>query len=114
MVSGVPNLILAVGYTNATFTLKVDLISAYFIRMRKYMDKKKKNFCVPIYGARDGEAADDKGEDLLDLSSGYITRSKHLLPRQGKYYPWKYYQNYFYDMWAFRYGALNDKVMTFV
>lgn len=113
MVSGVPNFILAVGYTNATFTLKVDLISSYFCRMRKFMDKKKFSKCVPIYGSREGERADDTGEDLLDLSSGYIMRSKHLLPRQGKHYPWKYYQNYFCDMWAFRYGALNDGVMTF-
>lgn len=113
MVSGIPNFILAVGYTNATFTLKVDLISSYYCRMRKYMDTTNKKKCVPQYGTGAEESVDDVGEDLLDLSSGYIERSKHLLPRQGKHYPWKYYQNYFYDLYAFRYGALNDGVMNF-
>jgi monooxygenase len=113
MVSGIPNLILAVGYTNATFTLKVDLISAYFCRMRKFMDAKKINKCIPMYGTREGENLDDKGDDLIGLSSGYLVRAKSLLPRQGNFHPWKYYQNYFYDLLTFKYGALDDGVMKF-
>src|SRR6185369_10374389 len=30
MLSGVPNLVFAIGYTNASWTLKVDLVCAYF------------------------------------------------------------------------------------
>lgn len=112
MINDVPNFILAVGYTNATFTLKVDLICSYYCRMRKYMDVKKYQKCVPVYQPS-GKQPELEGDDLIDLSSGYIQRAKNLLPKQGNYHPWKYYQNYFYDLMAFRYGALNDGGMTF-
>jgi cation diffusion facilitator CzcD-associated flavoprotein CzcO len=32
MLSGVPNFALAVGYTNASWTLKVDLVCEHFLR----------------------------------------------------------------------------------
>ena len=77
------------------------------------MDKYNYTKCVPVYGMREGESSTDKGEDLIDLSSSYIQRSKHLFPRQGHRQPWKYYQNYFYDLLAFKYGSIQDGVMQF-
>ena len=38
MVSGVPNFAMATGYTNASWTLKVELIFDYLMRMWHYMD----------------------------------------------------------------------------
>ncbi|CAE7824050.1 ethA [Symbiodinium microadriaticum] len=111
MVSGVPNFILSVGYTNMTFTLKVDLIGTYVTRLLAHMDKKGCKKCVPVYGNREGESPDDRGEDLIDLSAGYIQRAIGQFPRQGKRSPWRYYQNYFYDIWEFNYGRLEDGVM---
>lgn len=113
MLSGVPNLIFSIGYTNATFTLKVDLVGIYLCRLMKYMDSHGYKRCCPVYGSTAGESADDEGEDLLDLSSGYLTRAADKFPRQGRYAPWKYYQNYFYDLFAFRFGSLNDGTMKF-
>ena len=37
MLEGVPNLAFAIGYTNASWTLKVDLVSAYVSRMLHFM-----------------------------------------------------------------------------
>ena len=73
MVSGIPNFILSVGYTNMTFTLKVDLIGTYVCRLLKHMDKKGAKKCVPIYGTRKDENPEDPGEALIDLSSGEKT-----------------------------------------
>jgi cation diffusion facilitator CzcD-associated flavoprotein CzcO len=113
MLSGVPNFILSVGYTNLTFTLKVDLIGTYLCRLLHYMDRNGYRKCYPEYGARPGESPEDEGEDLIDLSSGYLRRSMHLFPRQGMHSPWRYYQNYFWDMWEFKFNWLNDGVMKF-
>ena len=34
---------------------------------------------------------------LLDLESGYVKRSEHLFPRQGRRDPWRLHQNFFLD-----------------
>ena len=46
MFSGIPNLALAAGYTNASWTLKCDLTSNYVCRLLSYMDKHKYQYCV--------------------------------------------------------------------
>jgi cation diffusion facilitator CzcD-associated flavoprotein CzcO len=107
MISGIPNLVLALGYTNQSFTLKVDLISKYITRVWRYMDSMRYTSFCPLY------TGDDEGELLIDLHSGYIKRAVNDWPRQGKASPWRYYQNYFYDMWEFYYGRVNDGVMVY-
>jgi cation diffusion facilitator CzcD-associated flavoprotein CzcO len=47
MLSGVPNLALAMGYTNASWTLKCDLVSAYVCRLLKHMDEHGYRRCTP-------------------------------------------------------------------
>lgn len=114
MVSGVPNFALSVGYTNLTFTLKADLIGIYVIRLLKFMNQKGYKKCMPVYGKREDEKDPTYlGEDLISLSSGYIRRSVHLFPRQGKRSPWRYYNNYFYDMAEFYFGRVEDGVMEY-
>lgn len=107
MISGIPNLVMAVGYTNQSFTLKVDLISKYIVRVWKYMDSHNYKSFRPVYTSK------DPGEPLVNLSSGYIQRDIHKWPKQGKVSPWKYYQNYLYDIFEFYYGRINDGVMVF-
>ncbi len=51
MLSGVPNLALALGYTNASWTLKCDLVSEYVCRLLNHMDERGYGHCVPS-GAR--------------------------------------------------------------
>jgi monooxygenase len=114
MVSGVPNFALSVGYTNLTFTLKADLIGIYVTRVLRYMAQKGYKKCVPVYGKRSDEKDKSyRGEDLISLSSGYIRRSIHLFPRQGKRSPWRYYNNYFQDMMEFYFGRVEDGVMEY-
>lgn len=107
MISGIPNLVMAVGYTNQSFTLKVDLISKYIVRVWKYMDRYNYKSFKPVY------TANDNGEPLINLTSGYIKRAIDKWPKQGKVSPWKYYQNYLYDIFEFYYGQVNDGVMVY-
>lgn len=108
MISGIPNLVMAVGYTNQSFTLKVDLISKYISRVWKFMDSKQYTSFCPV-----DTNNEDPGEPLINLTSGYIKRAINDWPKQGKLSPWKYYQNYFYDIWEFYYGRVDDGVMVY-
>ena len=48
-----------------------------------------------------------------DFPAGYMTRTMHLLPRQGDHAPWLNPQDYRRDVKMIRRGAIDDGVMTF-
>ena len=108
MLSGVPNLTYAMGYTNASWTLKCDLTHRYFNRLLTYMKAQDLDSFVP--GEPDNT---DATEGFLDLNSGYIKRYEHELPKQSTQSPWKLHQNYFKDWWALRRNPANDVGLTF-
>jgi monooxygenase len=107
MYSDVPNMALAVGYTNASWTLKCDLTSEYVCRLINKMDETGLRQCTPHRDAGMQEAP------FLDFTSGYVQRSIELFPKQGSKAPWKLHQNYARDLLALRYGTVDDGVMTF-
>jgi monooxygenase len=108
MFSGVPNLASSFGYTNASWTLKCDLICEYVCRLLNHMQKHSIKQCTP-------RNADASITELpwVDFSSSYFARSMHLFPKQGSKAPWKLYQNYPKDILLLRYGKLNDGVLQF-
>jgi monooxygenase len=108
MFSDVPNLASAFGYTNASWTLKADLTSAYVCRLLNYMDTHGVRQCTPRN--RDASLG---AEPFLDFTSGYVQRALDTLPKQGSKAPWKLYQNYALDIVTLRFGKLNDGVMEF-
>ncbi|MDE2148402.1 MAG: NAD(P)/FAD-dependent oxidoreductase [Gammaproteobacteria bacterium] len=108
MLSDIPNLAMALGYTNASWTLKAELSSRYLCRLLNYMDQHGFGQCTP----RNSDPA-VRPQPLLDLSSGYVLRAVDRLPKQGSKPPWRLYQNYLRDMLALRYGAVDDGVMRF-
>jgi cation diffusion facilitator CzcD-associated flavoprotein CzcO len=107
MLSGVPNFALTVGYTNASWTLKSDLVAGYVCRLLNYLDAHGYQTVTPV--APDlGDRADLA--PLIDLQSGYIRRSIGILPRQGPATPWRLHQNYVRDVRMMRRGRLDDAV----
>jgi monooxygenase len=108
MCEGVPNLALAMGYTNASWTLKAELIARYVCRLLNHMRAHGEDFCVPV---RDGPAGATR--PALDLSSGYIQRAAGVLPRQGERKPWRMLQNYVHDMVSLRFSRLRDGALRF-
>ena len=107
MFSGIPNLALAAGYTNASWTLKCDLTSNYVCRLLSYMDKHKYQYCV----ANNDPSV--KRLQFLDLASGYVDRAIDQFPKQGDKSPWKLHQNYLLDILNLRVGSVRDKAMGF-
>ena len=103
MLCGVPNVALTFGYTNASWTLKADLIATYVCRLLSYMDEHGYAVCTP-------RAPDPSlpTEPFLDLKSGYVLRSLDALPRQGASTPWRLHQNYFRDIPLLKRGPIDD------
>jgi monooxygenase len=109
MLSGVPNLAWCIGYINASWTLRSDLSARYVCRLLQHMDRHKYDRAEPNAGAAEvGER-----RPILDLSSGYISRVAHEMPKQGTKGAWRLRQNYVLDMLTMVYGRVDDPAMTF-
>lgn len=108
MYSDVPNLASVFGYTNASWTLKCELINEYVCRLLNYMDRHGYSQCTP---RRTGSAI--TAERALDFTSGYIQRGLQSFPQQGSRKPWRIYQNYFRDLLSLRFSRLNDGTLEF-
>jgi monooxygenase len=108
MFSDIPNMASIFGYTNASWTLKSDLIAEWVCRLLKHMDRRGYAICTP----RRGDASTAK-EPTLPLTSGYIERAKDLLFKQGTRKPWRLNQNYALDLMALRFSAIEDGSLEF-
>jgi monooxygenase len=108
MYSDVPNLAAALGYTNASWTLKCDLTCEYVCRLINYMDRHGYKQCVPHNSDPTVEP-----QPSLNFTSGYVQRSLAKLPKQGSKRPWRLYQNYARDIVSLRFGKIDDGVMQY-
>jgi monooxygenase len=103
MLSGVPNFALTIGYTNASWTLKADLVARYVCRLLNHMAAAGYRKATPR-----PPAGTEATVPLVDLKSGYVLRSIDKLPKQGAAAPWRLYQNYPRDVRLMRYGPVDD------
>jgi len=107
MFSDLPNMAFTVGYTNSSWTLKVDLTANYVCRLLNHMNKRGYASVVPrLKGTVEQEP-------FLDFDAGYVLRSRNKFPKQGNRLPWKNYQNYIRDFISLRLGKLRDKELEF-
>jgi cation diffusion facilitator CzcD-associated flavoprotein CzcO len=108
MLSGVPNAAAALGYTNASWTLKCELTCEYVCRLINYMDARGYRQVIPVN--RDPSVTP---EPFIDFNSGYVLRSIDKFPKQGSKPPWRLYQNYPRDILALRHGEIDDEALEF-
>jgi monooxygenase len=108
MFSDVPNMVCVFGYTNASWTLKADLVAEFVCRILKHMQATGTRVCTPR--KLDPELRE---EPFVDFSSGYVTRALAELPKQGSKFPWRLYQNYALDVAMFRLGKIDDGSLVF-
>lgn len=109
MIKDIPNFAFILGYTNASWTVKADLVANYFCRLINETEKKKKHYFVAK-----SDLPIDK-EPVIDFSSGYIQRAiqSGKLPSQGKTYPWKLKQNFLVDAVLFKTQKIEDGFLKF-
>lgn len=92
MLTGVPNYAFAFGYTNSSWTLKVDLAGRHLCRLLDHMDRHGYSVVTPV--------CDDPtvgGGPFWDLTSNYIRRATDSFPQSGPDGPWSMEQNYYLD-----------------
>ncbi len=109
MVDGVPNLLAIFGYTNASWTLKADIVSEHFVRMITHMDKKKLKTVTPR--AKGIQRTNDTV--MGSLASGYVRRGADNLPRQGDKAPWTVLNDYPRDAAALKLGSVTNKALDY-
>ena len=107
MLSDVPNMAAAVGYTNASWTLKCDLIAQHVCRLLNHM---RARGYVQVTPRRDPAMQETP---VFDFTSGYVQRAASRLPKQGDRAPWRLYQNYVKDLLSLRYGRVADPALEF-
>lgn len=108
MLSGVPNLAFAVGYTNISWTLKVDLVCEHFCRLLDYMDSHGYGAVEPVLDDPDMERV-----PAMDMSSGYVQRAIANFPRGGTRGPWAFKHAYELDAERLREGPVEDDALKF-
>jgi monooxygenase len=108
MLTGVPNAAAALGYTNASWTLKCELTCEFVCRLLNHMDAHGYTKVVAVN--RDPSVTP---EPFIDFSSGYVLRSIDKFPKQGSKPPWRLYQNYPRDIVALRHGDVEDRALEF-
>lgn len=107
MLSGVPNFVFTLGYTNASWTLKADLVAEFTCRLLAHLGQHGLTTVVPV---------DDHGvarKPLLDFEAGYVQRALHLFPQAGAQSPWRLGQSYAQDVVTLRHGKLDDGALRF-
>lgn len=82
MLSGIPNMAYTV--TNASWTLKADLVSEFVCRLLNYMDD---NGFDTVVVERPGSDVEER--PFMEFTPGYVLRSLDELPKQGSRTPWR-------------------------
>ena len=108
MFSGIPNFAITFGYTNASWTLKADLVSEFVCRVLNYMDDNGFDTVAPEHP---GAGVDQL--PFMDFAPGYFLRSIDQLPKSGSKAPWRLKQNYFLDLRTIRQGKVDEESLHF-
>ncbi|TNM69667.1 alpha/beta fold hydrolase [Streptomyces sp. NP160] len=103
MLSGVPNLAFAIGYTNSSWTLKVGLLCEHFVRLLRHMREHGYDTARPVPSDPDMPT-----RPYLDFAAGYIQRAVGELPRQGSRPPWTTSMDFHSDVALLREGSVVD------
>ena len=107
MLNDVPNMIFLLGYSNASWTLKIDLACDYLVRLLNHMDEHSYSVVTP----RIRHAMEKV--PLMDLSSGYLQRAAGKLPWAGTRDPWRLKNNWYFDQRMIHHSSIDDKELEF-
>jgi monooxygenase len=107
LLEDVPNFGMVFGYTNASWTLKSELVSEYVCRIINHLSDTNKPICTPV----DTEKV--SRELFMSLTSGYVQRAQMDIPKQGSVQPWRLDQNYDKDKKRLRGVDIEDGILQF-
>ena len=107
MLNDIPNCAFTIGYSNASWTLKADLVCEYVVRLLDYMDEHNYKVVTPrIRGTL-------APSPLMDLSSGYLARAVGSMPVAGDKDPWRLKNNWYFDKRMIKKQPIEDESLEF-
>ena len=106
MLDDVPNFMFTIGYANAGWTLKADLISMYFCDMINHCQSNSFGSFMP----NSKDVTENVDSTLLGLQSGYLARAASRMPKQGMEHPWIVSQNVLKDFWRYKMSGYSSDV----
>jgi cation diffusion facilitator CzcD-associated flavoprotein CzcO len=113
MFSGVPNLVWVFGYFRASWTLRVDLVSDFVIRLLRHMDELGAKRVTPQLRP---EEIDDPRREWVDVeyfNPNYLMRSMHLMPKRLDKPEWRHTQDYWAERDELPLVDLDDGCLAF-
>lgn len=113
MFTGIPNMLWVFGYFRASWTLRVDMLADFMVRLLKEMDQRGASVVVPEIPAADADMTLAPWVDPENFNPGYIMRGLHLMPRQGDKQPWIHTQDYWLDKDELPQAPLDDGSLRF-
>ena len=113
MFAGVPNLVWVFGYFRASWTLRVDLVSDFVIRLLLHMDELSARRVTPRLRPQD---QDEEWLDWVDVeyfNPNYLMRSLHLMPKRLDKPEWRHTQDYWAERDELPLVDLDDGCLVF-
>ncbi|HVF32388.1 MAG TPA: NAD(P)/FAD-dependent oxidoreductase [Acidimicrobiales bacterium] len=113
MFTGVPNLAYVFGYFRASWTLRADLIADFVCRLLNHMDAEGSTMVVPALREDEADMVLGPWVDPDEFNPGYLTRSMHLMPKQGDRDPWRLLHDYTLEQQLLPNVDLEDGALVF-
>jgi monooxygenase len=107
MISEIPNFFFTIGYANAGWTLKADLIAMYFCDTINHCQGRSfASFCPSSKNVEE-----NIDSTLLGLNSGYLNRAAGRMPKQGREHPWIVSQNVVKDFYRYKISSFPEDLI---
>ena len=113
MFTGVPNVAAVFGYFRSSWTLRADLISDFVVRLLDHMDERGASVVTPALRPEDEGMVLGPWVDPENFNPGYLTRSMHLMPKQGDREPWTMLHDYTVEKGILPAADLDDGTLRF-
>ena len=110
MFSNVPNLAAMFGYLNASWTLRVDVVASYLVRVIEQMKVWNARSVTPVMD----ESAPPAEASMFDgFSSGYLGRAGGITPKNAADGPWRINQDYLADRRELAEAPVDDGILHY-
>ena len=104
LISGVPNWAMMLGFTKATWTLRIRNVTRLVAEVIREMDRRGCDTALPV--PPEGMPT----QSLFDMSSGYFQRAQDELPRQGLGLPWQMHTTFVRDNRLFKGDLVHEDI----
>jgi cation diffusion facilitator CzcD-associated flavoprotein CzcO len=113
MFSGVPNMLWVFGYFRASWTLRVDILADFVLRLLEHMDARGATVVTPRLREADRDMPLAPWVEPANFNPGYLQRGVHLLPKQGTRPPWRHEQDFAVDRADLPAADLDDGTLVY-